>query len=104
MKNLITLDIGGTSADISIINDGQLNEVSSRNASISGYPVQLPMIDIHTIGAGGGSVARVDAGGGFKVGPESAGAYPGPACYNLGGSKPTVTDANLVLGLSLIHI
>ena len=98
MKNLITLDIGGTSADISIINDGQLNEVSSRNASISGYPVQLPMIDIHTIGAGGGSVARVDAGGGFKVGPESAGASPGPACYNLGGSKPTVTDANLVLG------
>ena len=98
MKNLITLDIGGTSADISIINDGQLNEVSSRNASIAGYPVQLPMIDIHTIGAGGGSVARVDAGGGFKVGPESAGAYPGPACYNLGGSKPTVTDANLVLG------
>ena len=98
MKNLITLDIGGTSADISIINDGQLNEVSSRNASISGYPVQLPMIDIHTIGAGGGSIARVDAGGGFKVGPESAGAFPGPACYNLGGSKPTVTDANLVLG------
>ena len=98
MKNLITLDIGGTSADISIINNGQLNEVSSRNASISGYPVQLPMIDIHTIGAGGGSIARVDAGGGFKVGPESAGASPGPACYNLGGSKPTVTDANLVLG------
>jgi N-methylhydantoinase A len=98
MRNLITLDIGGTSADISIINDGQLNEVSSRNASISGYPVQLPMIDIHTIGAGGGSIARVDAGGGFKVGPESAGASPGPACYNLGGSKPTVTDANLVLG------
>ena len=98
MKNLITLDIGGTSADISIINDGHLNEVSSRNASISGYPVQLPMIDIHTIGAGGGSIARVDAGGGFKVGPESAGASPGPACYNLGGSKPTVTDANLVLG------
>ena len=98
MKNLITLDIGGTSADISIINNGQLNEVSSRNASISGYPVQLPMIDIHTIGAGGSSIARVDAGGGFKVGPESAGASPGPACYNLGGSKPTVTDANLVLG------
>ena len=56
------------------------------------------MIDIHTIGAGGGSIAKVDAGGGFKVGPESAGASPGPACYNLGGSKPTVTDANLVLG------
>jgi N-methylhydantoinase A len=98
IKNLITLDIGGTSADISIINNGQLNEVSSRNASIAGYPVQLPMIDIHTIGAGGGSIAKVDAGGGFKVGPESAGASPGPACYNLGGSKPTVTDANLVLG------
>tara|TARA_X000000950_G_scaffold287663_1_gene400956 strand:+ start:3628 stop:5718 length:2091 start_codon:yes stop_codon:yes gene_type:complete len=98
MKNLITLDIGGTSADISIINHGKLNEVSSRNASIAGYPVQLPMIDIHTIGAGGGSIAKVDAGGGFKVGPESAGASPGPACYNIGGSKPTVTDANLVLG------
>ena len=98
MKNLITLDIGGTSADISIINNGKLNEVSSRNASIAGYPVQLPMIDIHTIGAGGGSIAKVDAGGGFKVGPESAGASPGPACYNFGGSKPTVTDANLVLG------
>ena len=98
MKNLITLYIGGTSADISIINHGKLNEVSSRNASIAGYPVQLPMIDIHTIGAGGGSIAKVDAGGGFKVGPESAGASPGPACYNIGGSKPTVTDANLVLG------
>ena len=98
MKNLITLDIGGTSADISIINDGKLNEVSSRNASIAGYPVQLPMIDIHTIGAGGGSIAHVDAGGAFKVGPASAGASPGPACYDMGGAKPTVTDANLVLG------
>ena len=98
IKNLITLDIGGTSADISIINDGELSEVSSRDASIAGYPVQLPMIDIHTIGAGGGSIARVDSGGAFKVGPVSAGALPGPACYNLGGTKPTVTDANLVLG------
>jgi len=98
IQNLITLDIGGTSADISIINGGQLNEVSSRNANIAGYPVQLPMVDIHTIGAGGGSIARVDTGGAFKVGPESAGAFPGPSCYNLGGIQPTVTDANLLLG------
>jgi len=98
IQNLITLDIGGTSADISIINGGQLNEVSSRNANIAGYPVQLPMVDIHTIGAGGGSIARVDTGGAFKVGPESAGAFPGPSCYNLGGIRPTVTDANLLLG------
>ena len=103
IKNLITLDIGGTSADISIINDGELSEVSSRDASIAGYPVQLPMIDIHTIGAGGGSIARVDSGGAFKVGPVSAGALPGPACYNLGGTKPTVTDANLVLGRLLVN-
>lgn len=95
---LITLDIGGTSADIGIVLDGRLTEADARSASIAGFPVMLPMIDIHTIGAGGGSVAYVNQGGAFRVGPESAGADPGPAAYGNGGSEPTVTDANLVLG------
>ncbi|MEY8828514.1 hydantoinase/oxoprolinase family protein [Sedimentitalea sp. XS_ASV28] len=95
---MITLDIGGTSADIGIVLDGRLTEADARSASIAGFPVMLPMIDIHTIGAGGGSIAYVDRGGAFRVGPESAGADPGPAAYGKGGEKPTVTDANLVLG------
>ena len=95
---LITLDIGGTSADIGIVVDGRLSEADSRSASIAGFPVMLPMIDVSTIGAGGGSIAYVDRGGAFRVGPESAGAAPGPAAYGKGGKKPTVTDANLVLG------
>ncbi len=95
---LITLDIGGTSADIGIVRDGRLAEADARSASIAGFPVMLPMIDIHTIGAGGGSIAYVDRGGAFRVGPESAGADPGPAAYGHGGDLPTVTDANLVLG------
>ena len=95
---LITLDIGGTSADIGIVVDGRLTEADARSASIAGFPVMLPMIDIHTIGAGGGSIAYIDRGGAFRVGPESAGADPGPAAYGKGGDKPTVTDANLVLG------
>lgn len=95
---LITLDIGGTSADIGIVLDGRLTEADARSATIAGFPVLLPMIDIHTIGAGGGSIAYVDRGGAFKVGPESAGADPGPAAYGNGGDKPTVTDANLLLG------
>lgn len=95
---LITLDIGGTSADIGIIRDGRLNEADSRSASIAGFPVMLPMIDIHTIGAGGGSIAHLDRGHAFRVGPASAGADPGPAAYGRGGDLPTVTDANLVLG------
>lgn len=97
-NRLITLDIGGTSADIGIVLDGRLTEADARSASIAGFPVLLPMIDIHTIGAGGGSIAYVDRGGAFRVGPESAGADPGPAAYGNGGDKPTVTDANLVLG------
>ncbi|MEM9224695.1 MAG: hydantoinase/oxoprolinase family protein, partial [Pseudomonadota bacterium] len=97
-NHLITLDIGGTSADIGIVRGGRLAEADSRSASIAGFPVMLPMIDIHTIGAGGGSIARIDRGGAFRVGPESAGADPGPAAYGKGGDKPTVTDANLVLG------
>lgn len=97
-NRLITLDIGGTSADIGIVRDGRLSEADARSASIAGFPVMLPMIDIHTIGAGGGSIAYLDRGHAFRVGPESAGADPGPAAYGKGGTLPTVTDANLVLG------
>ncbi len=92
---LLTFDMGGTSTDVSIIDQqiGLTNE-----SKIGGYPVSVPMVDMHTIGAGGGSIASVDAGGMLLVGPESAGAAPGPACYGNGGIRPTVTDANVVLG------
>lgn len=95
---LVTLDIGGTSADIGIIRDGRLAEADARSARIADFPVMLPMIDIHTIGAGGGSIAYLDRGKAFRVGPQSAGADPGPAAYRRGGTMPTATDANLVLG------
>jgi N-methylhydantoinase A len=95
---LITFDVGGTSADIGIVIDGRFAEATARDTWIGGYPLLAPMIDIHTIGAGGGSIAYVDAAGAFRVGPRSAGADPGPAAYGRGGAKPTVTDANLVLG------
>jgi N-methylhydantoinase A/oxoprolinase/acetone carboxylase beta subunit len=97
-KQLITLDIGGTSADIGIAIDGHFAEATARDTWIGGFPVLAPMIDIYTIGAGGGSIAYVDEGGAFRVGPRSAGADPGPAAYGKGGAEPTVTDANLVLG------
>ncbi|MDP6705768.1 MAG: hydantoinase/oxoprolinase family protein [Alphaproteobacteria bacterium] len=97
-RNLITFDMGGTSADIGIVADGVFAEASARDTWIAGYPLLVPMLDIHTIGAGGGSIAHVDSGGAFQVGPESAGAVPGPAAYGRGGDKPTVTDANVVLG------
>ncbi|MCF3944132.1 hydantoinase/oxoprolinase family protein [Oceanobacillus alkalisoli] len=97
-NNLITFDIGGTSADIGIVMEGKFGETSARDTWIAGYPVMVPMIDIHTIGAGGGSIAHVDEGGFFKVGPQSAGSFPGPACYGRGGKLPTVSDANVVLG------
>ena len=97
-RKLITFDIGGTSADIGIIVDGRLAETDARSTSIAGFPLLMPMIDIHTIGAGGGSIAYIDHGGAFRVGPRSAGAVPGPAAYGRGGDEPTVTDANLVLG------
>ena len=97
-RRLITFDIGGTSADIGIVVDGRFAETDARSTSIGGFPLLMPMIDIHTIGAGGGSIAYVDRGGGFRVGPRSAGAVPGPAAYGRGGAEPTVTDANLVLG------
>jgi N-methylhydantoinase A len=97
-RKLVTFDIGGTSADIGIVLDGRVAETDARSTSIAGFPLLLPMIDIHTIGAGGGSIAYVDRGGAFRVGPRSAGAMPGPAAYGRGGTEPTVTDANLVLG------
>lgn len=95
---LITFDMGGTSTDVSLVD--QQPSISTETM-VAGYPIGIPMLDIHTIGAGGGSIARVDLGGVLRVGPESAGADPGPACYALGdpsGDLPTVTDANVVLG------
>jgi N-methylhydantoinase A len=92
---VITFDMGGTSTDVSLI-DG--HPQITTEAVVGGCPIRIPLLDIHTIGAGGGSIARVDAGGALRVGPESAGANPGPACYSRGGDLPTVTDANLVLG------
>lgn len=97
-RNIITVDIGGTSADISTLVDGSIKIKNPRDSYVSSHPVLVPMIDLITIGAGGGSIAFVDEAGGFKVGPRSAGSTPGPACYNRGGTEPTVTDANIVLG------
>jgi len=97
-KRLITFDMGGTSADIGIVTERGVTEASARDTWVAGYPLLVPMIDVHTIGAGGGSVAYVDEGGAFRVGPRSAGALPGPACYALGGEEATITDANVVLG------
>jgi N-methylhydantoinase A len=96
MKNLITVDMGGTSFDICLIHGGKIH--FTKESEIGGHPIKIPMIDIHTIGAGGGSIAWIDPGGALRVGPQSAGANPGPVCYRLGGKEPTVTDANLVLG------
>ncbi len=94
--NLITADMGGTSFDVSVIHQGRL--AFARDSELGGLAICVPMLDIHTVGAGGGSVAWADAGGALRVGPQSAGADPGPACYRRGGTRPTVTDANLVLG------
>lgn len=96
--NIITVDIGGTSADISTIPDGVVKIMNPRDTFVGGHPVLTPMIDMVTIGAGGGSIAFIDEAGGFNVGPRSAGSEPGPACYGLGGTEPTVTDAQIVLG------
>ncbi len=93
--NLICVDMGGTSFDVSLIVDGRPG--ISTETELHGLPLLVPLVDIHTIGAGGGSLAWLEAGG-LRVGPKSAGAVPGPACYGRGGSEPTVTDANLVLG------
>ena len=95
-SNVIAFDMGGTSTDISLIEDGRPHLTGEKFEG--GWKIAVPMIDIHSLGAGGGSVARVDEGGLLRVGPRSAGAEPGPACYGAGGSEPTVTDANLLLG------
>lgn len=96
IDKIITFDMGGTSADISLIKDGKAQVSYER--MVEGYPARIPMIDIITVGAGGGSIAAIDEGGALKVGPRSAGAVPGPACYMRGGENPTVTDANILLG------
>ncbi len=98
VANIITVDIGGTSADISTIPAGEVKIMNPRDTYVSGHPVLTPMIDLVTIGAGGGSVAFIDEAGAFHVGPRSAGSEPGPACYGRGGVEPTVTDAQIVLG------
>src|SRR5204862_3841388 len=96
-RNVISCDMGGTSFDVGVIRDG-VPAVSADKEMGYGLPVRVPMIDIHTIGAGGGSIARVNSAGILQVGPESAGAEPGPICYRRGGDEPTTTDANLLLG------
>jgi N-methylhydantoinase A len=94
-QNLITFDMGGTSTDVALLKDGECRLVGE--AVVHGYPIKAPMLDIHTVGAGGGSLVHVDSGGLIKVGPRSAGAFPGPACYGHGTTEPTVTDANVFL-------
>ena len=94
-EQIITFDMGGTSTDVSLVN----NTIQvTTEAKVGGLPIRVPVIDIHTVGSGGGSIAFRDAGGGLRVGPQSAGADPGPICYGRGGLQPTVTDANLLLG------
>lgn len=95
-RDVITFDMGGTSADICLVEDGKPRMLTEGKVDI--YDIKTPMIDLHTVGAGGGSVAWLAGGRSLKVGPDSAGAHPGPACYDRGGDRPTVTDANLVLG------
>ncbi|WP_122088557.1 hydantoinase/oxoprolinase family protein [Halalkalicoccus subterraneus] len=93
---LVTFDMGGTSSDVSLVRDGEIERTT--DAEIDGIPIGTPMVDVNTVGAGGGSIAWVDSGGALRVGPRSAGAEPGPACYGKGGERATVTDANVVLG------
>ncbi|MFN8162771.1 MAG: hydantoinase/oxoprolinase family protein [Solirubrobacterales bacterium] len=94
--NALGFDMGGTSCDVCVVEEGEVRRTDSRK--IGGRTIQLPMVDVHTVGAGGGSIGWRDSGGALRVGPQSAGAEPGPACYARGGTEPTVTDANLVLG------
>ena len=96
IEKAISLDMGGTSTDVCLIARGEAGRSGERQ--VGGFPIRLPTVDLQTVGAGGGSIAWRDAGGGLRVGPQSAGADPGPACYGRGGVEPTVTDANLVLG------
>lgn len=94
--SMISIDVGGTSADVALAHDGRLHFAEENE--IAGHVIKVPMIEIQTVGAGGGSIGWIDAGGALQVGPHSAGAEPGPACYGFGGTEPTVTDANVVLG------
>jgi N-methylhydantoinase A len=94
--NALGFDMGGTSCDVCVVAGGEVRRTDSRE--IGGRPIQLPMVDVHTVGAGGGSIGWRDSGGALRAGPRSAGADPGPACYGRGGTEPTVTDANLLLG------
>lgn len=95
LPDLITFDMGGTSSDVALLKGGRAGLAS--DATVHGYPIKAPMLDIHTVGAGGGSIAHIDSGGLLKVGPRSAGADPGPVCYDRGNTEPAVTDANVVL-------
>lgn len=95
--NLITYDMGGTSTDVALIHNAEPS-VSNEIELEYGMPIHVPMVDVRTVGAGGGSIARINAGGLLEVGPQSAGAVPGPICYGLGGTQPTISDANLLLG------
>jgi N-methylhydantoinase A len=96
IEDLLCFDMGGTSCDVCVVEGGRVRETAGRE--VGGRPLTLPMVDIHTVGAGGGSIGWIDPGGALRAGPRSAGADPGPACYGRGGTEPTVTDANLVLG------
>ena len=96
VRDFVSLDMGGTSNDVAVVRDGR--PLLASEGAIGSYPVRTPMVDVNTIGAGGGSIAWIDAAGGLRVGPRSAGAEPGPACYGRGGDEPTVTDASVVLG------
>jgi len=96
VDDVLTMDMGGTSCDVSLVRDG--DPVVTTEGAVGDYPVNVPMVDVHTIGAGGGSIAWIDEGDSLRVGPRSAGADPGPICYGRGGTEPTVTDAHLLLG------
>ncbi len=96
IEGIVTFDMGGTSSDVGVVREGDIERTTG--ASVGGQPIGTPMVDIETVGSGGGSIAWVDEGGALRVGPESAGADPGPVCYGNGGDRPTVTDANVVLG------
>src|SRR5205807_6679405 len=96
-RSVLTLDMGGTSADVGIVRDGEITYVPELELEF-GIPIAAPAIDLVAVGAGGGSIAWIDDGGLLRVGPRSAGAVPGPACYGKGGAEPAITDAHIVIG------
>src|SRR5262249_9561071 len=97
-RSVITIDMGGTSVDVGVAPEGSLRMKHVLDSTVGGYHTMMPMAECESVGAGGGSIAFVDAGGVLRVGPRSAGAAPGPACYGWGGTEPTVTDAQVLLG------